>query len=170
MRPPPPSSTFTDSPPDHVGKDLAHGKEEDALLLRRLPVSLEVSLQHRVDPGLVPRPFGKEIRPNPEPRRNQTHGRTRSVPGRPSNHLISKKKNGAPSERIRTASEIPIVVALTDKDAVPTYVETTDKVLHLRRLGMTYASIAERLGINLWMAKRAARWAKTRLPKPRTDY
>ena len=68
----------------------------------------------------------------------------------------------APSERIRTASEIPIEVALTDEDAVPTYVKTTDKVLHLRRLGMTCASIAERLGINLWMAKRAARWAKTR--------
>jgi hypothetical protein len=53
-------------------------------------------------------------------------------------------------------------VALTDEDTVPTYVKTTDKVLHLRRLGMTYASIAECLGINLWMAKRAARWAKTR--------
>lgn len=60
MRPPPPSSTFTESPPDHVGKDLIHRKEEDALLLRRLPVSLDVSLQHRVDPGLVPRPFGLE--------------------------------------------------------------------------------------------------------------
>ena len=26
---------------------------------------------------------------------------------------------------------------------------------------MTYVSIAEHLGINLWMAKRAAHWAKT---------
>jgi hypothetical protein len=64
----------------------------------------------------------------------------------------------APSERIRTASEIPIEVNLTDPDAVPTYVKISEKVLHLRRLGMTYASIADRLGINLWMAKKAARW------------
>jgi len=34
----------------------------------------------------------------------------------------------------------------------------SDKVLHLRRLGMTYTNIAERLGINPWMAKKAARW------------
>ncbi len=46
---------------------------------------------------------------------------------------------------------------LTDEDAVPTYVKISEKVLHLRRLGMTYASIAEHLGINLWMAKKAAR-------------
>jgi hypothetical protein len=51
-------------------------------------------------------------------------------------------------------------VDLTDEDAVPAYVRISDKVLHLQRLGMTYTVIAERLGINLWMAKRAARWAK----------
>jgi hypothetical protein len=62
----------------------------------------------------------------------------------------------APSERIRTASEIPIEVNLTDEDAVPVYMKISEKVLHLRRLGMTYAAIAERLGVNLWMAKRAA--------------
>jgi len=64
----------------------------------------------------------------------------------------------APSERIRTASEISIEVDLTDEDAIPVYMKVSEKVLHLRRLGMTYASIAERLGINLWMAKKAARW------------
>ncbi len=64
----------------------------------------------------------------------------------------------APSERIRTASEIPIEVDLTDEDAVPAYVKISEKVLHLRRLGMTYPGIAERLGVNLWMAKKAARW------------
>ncbi len=27
---------------------------------------------------------------------------------------------------------------------------------------MSYTRIAERLGVNIWMAKRAARWAKVR--------
>ena len=66
----------------------------------------------------------------------------------------------APSERIRTAAEIPIEVNLTDEDAFPVYMKVSEKVLHLRRLGMTYASIAERLGINLWMAKKAVGWDK----------
>ena len=66
----------------------------------------------------------------------------------------------APSERIRTASEIPIEVNLTDEDAIPAYMKVSVKVLHLRRLGMPYASIAERLGVNLWMAKKAAQWGK----------
>ena len=47
---------------------------------------------------------------------------------------------------------------LTDEDAVPVYVKISEKVLHLRRFGMTYTNIAERLGINPWMAKKAARW------------
>jgi hypothetical protein len=64
----------------------------------------------------------------------------------------------APSERIRTASEIPIEVGLTDEEAIPIYMRISVKVLHLRRLGMSYTSIAERLGVNLWMAKKAARW------------
>jgi len=63
----------------------------------------------------------------------------------------------APSERIRTASEIPIEVDLTDEDTIPIYMRISDKVLHLRRMGMTYTNIAERLGINPWMAKKAAR-------------
>jgi hypothetical protein len=71
------------------------------------------------------------------------------------------KERRAPSERIRTASEIPIEVELRDEDAVPIYMKISGKVLHLRRLGMAYVKIAERLGVNLWMAKRAARWAKT---------
>jgi len=71
------------------------------------------------------------------------------------------KKWRAPSERIRTASEIPIEVDLMDADAVPIYMKISEKVLHLRRLGMHYTSIAERLKINLWMAQRAARWGKT---------
>ncbi|MDO8738425.1 MAG: hypothetical protein Q7J17_05600 [Candidatus Deferrimicrobium sp.] len=50
---------------------------------------------------------------------------------------------------------------LTDEDAIPAYMKISEKVLHLRRLGMPYTSIAERIGVNLWMAKRAARWAKT---------
>ena len=66
----------------------------------------------------------------------------------------------APSERIRTASEIAIEVDLTDEDAVPVYLKISEKVLHLRRLGMTFASIAGHLGVNLWMAKKAARWGK----------
>jgi hypothetical protein len=68
----------------------------------------------------------------------------------------------APSERIRTASEIPIEVDLRLEYGTPIYVKVSEKVVHLRRLGMTYASIAERLGINLWMAKRAARCGKSR--------
>jgi hypothetical protein len=71
----------------------------------------------------------------------------------------------APSERIRTASEIPIEMDLTDEDAVPVYMKISEKVLHLRRLGMAYVTIAERLKINLWMAKRAARWGKTHLKR-----
>lgn len=47
---------------------------------------------------------------------------------------------------------------LTDEDAIPIYIKISEKVLHLRRLGMTYTGIAERLGVNLWMAKKAARW------------
>ena len=46
---------------------------------------------------------------------------------------------------------------LADEDAVPIYMKISEKVLHLRRLGMPYADIAERLGVNLWMAKKAAR-------------
>jgi len=49
---------------------------------------------------------------------------------------------------------------LRDEDAIPIYMRISDKVLHLRRLGMTYTNIAERLGINPWMAKKAARWGK----------
>jgi len=64
----------------------------------------------------------------------------------------------APSERIRTASEIPIEVELRDGASVPVYMKISEKVLHLRRLGMPYPNIAERLGINPWMAKKAARW------------
>ena len=47
---------------------------------------------------------------------------------------------------------------LTDEDAVPAYVKISEKVLHLRRLGMEYTKIAERLGVNVWMAKKAGRW------------
>jgi len=36
----------------------------------------------------------------------------------------------------------------------------SEKVLHLRRLGIPYAIIGERLGINRWQAMRAFRWAK----------
>jgi len=53
-------------------------------------------------------------------------------------------------------------VNLTDEDAVPIYMKISEKVLHLRRLGMAYAIIAERLGVNLWMAKKAARWGMSR--------
>ncbi|MFZ2223133.1 MAG: hypothetical protein WAV26_00450 [Candidatus Deferrimicrobium sp.] len=63
----------------------------------------------------------------------------------------------APSERIRTALEIPVEMELTDADAIPVYMKISEKVLHLRRLGMSYASIADHLGVNLWMAKKAAR-------------
>jgi hypothetical protein len=51
---------------------------------------------------------------------------------------------------------IPIEIELRDADAVPTYIKMSGIVLHLRRLGMTYTNIAKRLGINLWMAKKAA--------------
>jgi len=66
----------------------------------------------------------------------------------------------APSERIRTASEILIEVELRDEASVPAYMKISEKVLHLRRLGMAYSKISEHLGVNLWMAKKAARWAK----------
>jgi hypothetical protein len=50
------------------------------------------------------------------------------------------------------------VVKLKDEDAIPLYMKVSEKVLHLRKLGMSYTSIADRLGVNLWMAKKAARW------------
>jgi hypothetical protein len=50
-------------------------------------------------------------------------------------------------------------VDLTDEDAIPIYMRISDKVLHLRRLGITYPNIAEGLWINPWMAKKAARWS-----------
>jgi hypothetical protein len=53
-------------------------------------------------------------------------------------------------------------VDLTDEDAVPAYMKISEKVLHLRRLGMPYISIAGHLGVNLWMAKKAARWGNIR--------
>jgi hypothetical protein len=56
-------------------------------------------------------------------------------------------------------------VNLTDKDAIPVYVKISEKVLHLRRLGMTLSHIAKRLGVNLWMAKRAARLGKAHQEK-----
>jgi hypothetical protein len=56
-------------------------------------------------------------------------------------------------------------VDLTDENAVPSYMKISGKVLHLRRLGMTYAGIAEHLGVNVWMAERAARWGKTHLKR-----
>ena len=74
--------------------------------------------------------------------------------------LIGRIPQGAPSERIRTASEIPIEVDLQNEETVPIYVKISVKVLHLRRLGMSYTSIAEHLGVNLWMAKKAAWWGK----------
>jgi hypothetical protein len=64
----------------------------------------------------------------------------------------------APSERIRTASEIPIEMDLTDEDAIPIFMRISDNVLHLRWLGMSFTGIVECLGINPWMAKKAARW------------
>jgi hypothetical protein len=76
-------------------------------------------------------------------------------------HHNKLKKWRAPSERIRTAAEIPIEVDLQDEDAIPNYMRISDKVLHLLRFGMTYTNIAEHLGINLWMAKKAARLGKT---------
>jgi len=52
-------------------------------------------------------------------------------------------------------------VDLTDEDVVPIYMKISEKVLHLRRLGISYTRIADRLGINLWMAKKSAHWGKT---------
>jgi hypothetical protein len=52
-------------------------------------------------------------------------------------------------------------VDLKDEDAVPNYMKISEKVLHLRRLGMTYVDIADRLGVNVWMVKKAARCAET---------
>ena len=70
-----------------------------------------------------------------------------------------------PSERIRTASEILIEVDLTNEDVVPIYIKISNNVLHLRRLGMTYPAIANRLGVNLWTAKKAAPWGKAHQEK-----
>jgi hypothetical protein len=75
-----------------------------------------------------------------------------------------------PSERIRTASEIPIEVDLTDEETLPAYMKIAEKVLHLRRLGMAYTNIAERLGINVWMIKKAARWGKAQTGKAQTGF
>ena len=49
-----------------------------------------------------------------------------------------------------------------DEDAIPIYMRISDKVLHLRRLGMTYTSIAEHLDVNIRMSKKAARWGNIR--------
>ena len=38
---------------------------------------------------------------------------------------------------------------LTDEDAIPACIKISEKALHLRRLGMTYTNITQRLGINL---------------------
>jgi hypothetical protein len=73
---------------------------------------------------------------------------------------LLKEKWRAPSERIRTASEIPVEAVLKDEVAVPIHMQISEKVLHLRKLGMAYANIAARLEVNLWMAKKAARWGK----------
>lgn len=54
-------------------------------------------------------------------------------------------------------------------DAVPIYMNIFEKVLHLCRLGMTYTSIAERLGVNLWIAKRATHWGKAHQEKRKSS-
>jgi len=41
-----------------------------------------------------------------------------------------KEKWRAPSERIRTASEIPFEVDLMDEDAAPIHMKISEKVLH----------------------------------------
>jgi hypothetical protein len=51
-------------------------------------------------------------------------------------------------------------VDLRDEDAVPNYMKIPGKVSHLRRLGMSYADIAERLGINIGWQKRRREEAK----------
>ena len=51
-------------------------------------------------------------------------------------------------------------VDLRDEDSIPVNIMISGKVLHLRQLGISFASIAERLEFNLWMVKRAARWGK----------
>ena len=50
---------------------------------------------------------------------------------------------------------------LTDEETIPIYMRISDKVLHLRRLGMSYIRIADRLGVNLWMAKKSVHRGKT---------
>ena len=50
------------------------------------------------------------------------------------------------------------------EDAVPTYVKISEKVFHLGRLGMTYATISESLGVGFGMVKRGARWGRTLPP------
>ena len=106
---------------------------------------------------------GRSIRP-----RNTTADR-RKIPSwigsEKRNFLSGGKDWRAPSERIRTAFEIPIEVDLVDEGAVPIYMKISEKVLHLRRLGVGYASICERLGVNRWMALRAVRWGKTHRTK-----
>jgi hypothetical protein len=49
-----------------------------------------------------------------------------------------------------------------DEGAVPAYMKIAENVLHLRRLGMDYAAICKRLGVNRWMALKAVRWGKAR--------
>ena len=45
------------------------------------------------------------------------------------NYTMNTGRWRAPSERIRTASEIPIEVDLTDEDAVPSYMKISEKVV-----------------------------------------
>ena len=52
-----------------------------------------------------------------------------------------------------------------DEDSIPVYIKIAEKVLHLSRLGMTHTNIAERLGVNVQMAKRANHWGKAHREK-----
>jgi hypothetical protein len=62
------------------------------------------------------------------------------------------------TQRIRTAAEVPLEVALLETEAWPLYQQLARKALHLRELGLSYCAIARRLEVNDKTVAKAIRW------------
>jgi len=64
------------------------------------------------------------------------------------------------SQRIRTAAEVPLKVALLDTPAPPLYQRIAHKALHLHELGLNNTAIARRIGVTHHTVAKAIAWLR----------
>ncbi len=67
------------------------------------------------------------------------------------------------TQRIRTASELPIEIALLDVAAAPMYQSIAREALHLQQLGLSLSAISKRLGVTDKTAAKAIGWLRRRI-------